>query len=154
GKWTRAFVDLTTIKPRPGADDAVLSFTSTQPVLCDDLMVVDNTEWYIGGEDSPWTLKRQGFKLNIEREGWFSVAIDTDDASNNGWKLEDVSTMRATFSSAGKTRWFTIYSDGRSYWDGRFEPLSGNAKADPMLARDHVQPGTITVAEELGRPDR
>src|SRR6185436_7583010 len=65
GKWTRAFVDLTTIKVRASVDDTTLSFTSTQPVLCDDVMVVDNTEWYIGGDESPWTIKRQGFKMNI-----------------------------------------------------------------------------------------
>ena len=158
GKWSPAFVDLTQLtpadSPSQATGDASFTVTSNQPMLCDDLMVIDNTDWYVNGDQSPWTIRQRGFKIDITREGWFSVALDTMDGSSIGWKLEDASTMRATFSSPGKTKWLTVYSDGRTYWDGRFEPLSANAKSDPALAQEHEKPGTITVAEGMGRANR
>ena len=60
----------------------------------------------------------------------------------------------ATFSSPGKTRWLTVYSDGRTYWDGKYQPLSANATSDATLAREHDSPGTVTVAEGMGRLNR
>jgi len=154
GKWSPAFVDLTQMTSAQSSADPSLSITSDQPLLIDDVMLIDNTNWYIGGDQSPWTIKQRGFKITIEREGWFSIALDSLDASNTGWKVEDTSSMRATFSSPGQTKWLTIYSDGRTFWDGRYEPLSGAAKSDASLARAHESPGVITVAEGMGRVDR
>ncbi|HEX3359327.1 MAG TPA: hypothetical protein VHS31_20275 [Tepidisphaeraceae bacterium] len=155
-KWTAAFVDLTQLQiPADQTNaEAWLSYKSTQPMLCDDVMVLDNSEWYVSGEDSPWVVRRQGFKLTVVRDGWFSVTLDTDEGTKDGWKLEDVSTMRATFSSTGKNKWLTLYSDGRAYWDGRFEPVSDSAKKDEMLARDQDWPGQLSVADGMGRTNR
>jgi hypothetical protein len=155
-KWTPAFADLTQmlIPPDQANAEAWLSYQSSQPILCDDVMVLDNSEWFVSGEESPWVVRRQGFKLTAIRDGWFSVALDTDEGTKDGWKLEDASTMRATFSSTGKIKWLTLYSDGRAYWDGKFEPVSDNAKKDEMLARDQDWPGQITVADGMGRTNR
>jgi hypothetical protein len=153
-RWTPAFVDLTQMTRAKASADPAFTITSTEPLWCDDVMVIDNTNWYVSGDQSPWTIKQRGFKLTIEREQWFSIALDTLDASSEGWKLEDASNMRAVLSSPGKTKWLTIYSDGRAFWDGRFEPLSGPAKQEPLLARGHESPGKIDVAEGMGRINR
>src|SRR5437762_4071413 len=42
-KWTPAFVDLTQMKPTDAAGEPSLSFKSDQPILCDDVMVIDNS---------------------------------------------------------------------------------------------------------------
>jgi hypothetical protein len=153
-KWTPAFVDLTQMKSTSAPGDSSLSFKSDQPILCDDVMVIDNSSWFVGGDTSPWTIRQRGFKINVDREGWFNITLDSIDGSENGWNIEDVSTMRATFSSPGKTKFLTMYSDGRTYWDGRYEALSGNAKSDAALAKEHQQPGKIMVAEGMGRANR
>jgi hypothetical protein len=154
GKWTPAFVDLTQLPHPAASDDVSLSFESSQPILCDDVMMIDNTKWYVSGPDSPWSIKRHGFKIYIDREGWFSMTLDTAGASRTGWSLQDASTMRATFSSAGETKNLTLYSDGRAFWDGRFEPISANAKNDAGLAESHTQPGEMRVADGMGRANR
>jgi len=158
GHWLPAFVDLTQMQPLATTGQAsrepTLTINSDQPLFCDDVMVIDNTDWFVSGEQSPWVVKQRGFKITVAREGWFSISLDSLDESNTGWKVEDASTMRATFSSPGKTKWLTVYSDGRTYWDSRFVPLSAPAKEDPLLPREHERPGTVTVAEGQGRVNR
>ena len=118
-------------------------------------MMIDNTQWYVSGQDSPWSIRRRGFKIFIDREGWFSMTLDTAAASPTGWSLQDASTMRLRhFASAGGTRNLTLYSDGRAFWDGQFKPVSANAKNDPGLTESHTQPGEIRVADGMGRPNR
>jgi len=154
GKWTPAFLDLTQMTKSDATGDATIQYSSNQPMLIDDVMVIDNTQWFVGGEKSPWTIRQKGFKISCEREGWFSIGLDSIDGNPGGWNIEELSTMRVTFRSAGKTKWLTVYSDGRTYWDGKFEPLSSNAKSDPILAQEHDHPGAISIAEGMGRIDR
>src|SRR6185295_14628361 len=109
---TPAFVDLIDLSaptnsppattPSTAAAEAVLFISSTQPLLCDDIMILDNSAWYVSGEESPWVVKQRGFKILIERDGWFRITLDTVDKIRTGWTLEDSSFMRVTLSSTGK----------------------------------------------------
>jgi hypothetical protein len=158
GKWMPAFVDLTQLNASSSTtvpSDASFEISAAQPVLCDDVMLLDNTKEFIGTDESAWTIRQRGFKITIERDKWFVMTLDTIDGAADGWNCDDFSSMRATFSSQGKTRRLTIYSDGRSFWDGRYEPLSGKAKSDPTLEPSHTNPGKITVADaSMGRVNR
>jgi hypothetical protein len=163
GKWTPAFVDLTQMTPMPASMQAdasaepSLTFNANQQIDCDDVMLIDNDEYLLGGPgatDTPWSIRRRGFRITGDRPGWFTFTLETANGQADGWKVEEVSPMRARFSSNSKTRRLTIYSDGRSYWDGVFKPLSEKAQSDPALARAHESPAVMKVPEGAGRVNR
>src|SRR5262245_58928652 len=108
-----AFVDLTQLGSSNSTtvpSDASFDISAGTELLCDDLMLLDNTKEFISTDDSPWSIRQRGFKINVERENWFAITLDAIDGAIDGWVCDDVSPMRALFHSNGKTRRLTIYS--------------------------------------------
>jgi hypothetical protein len=128
-------------------------------VWCDDVMTMDNTYVIVGDPSAgdtqgAWSVKRQGLSVICESVGVFRMKIDSAEGNRDGWTLEESSPMRVRFSSTGKNKLMTIYSDGRSYRDGKFVPISAPAKADPLLAQQENAPAEIEVPETMGRLER
>jgi hypothetical protein len=123
----------------------------------DDLMLVDNRKVFIGSQkDAPWSIARRGFSFVGSAVGAFSFNLATTDAAANGWSLDEANQMRARFHSSGDSsgaKNLTVYYDGRAIWDGQYRAMSV-ATQNPLYAAAHQSPGTIDIAEEMGRIDR
>lgn len=160
GRWAAAMVDLSTVEqsPRPPGPP-MLRFGVEAPgeVWCDDVLLIDNTHWYVGGEESPnspWSVARRGFSFVCESPNTFSVRLSSADALSSGWKLEEANDHRARFSSTGKNKRLTLYPDGRSYWDGQFRALAATLRDEPLYAQQSASPAEIEVPEIMGRLNR
>jgi hypothetical protein len=156
----------------------VISLPDRSPaVWCDDVMLVNNRQPLVNpGENgaavqsnetptgpttapvasfaSPWSLQRRGLSYVGSAPGKFNFNLLTSEASRSGWKVEEANELRARFSSdGGKTRLLTVYSDGRSYWDGQYKAFSAEAR-NAIFSEEHASPADATVPEELGRLNR
>ena len=165
GKWTEAVVDLT---QAPQSADGVavgnLVFSFSQPLAStlwlDDVLLIDNHEVLVGGEQSPpgtWTISRRGFHIDVEQleqPSRFHLTMNLIGASEEGWKCQEANAFRARFVSRDDQRTLTVYSDGRSYENGQYKPLCDQGAASAALAEEHASPAEVEVAEEFGRVDR
>src|SRR4051794_10018369 len=146
-------------------------------VWCDDVMLIDNRQPLVlageGGASvqsvetpagpttapvasfhSPWSLERRGLSYVASADGKFNISLLTSEASAGGWKLEEANELRARFNSEGTdARALTVYSDGRSYWDGQYRPISAVAR-NSIFAEEHASPAEVVVPEELGHLNR
>jgi hypothetical protein len=169
GKWTPVMVDLSPIvdgqqKLDPGGAAPSLSFSIESPgsgssVWCDDIILIDNTQWLVGSDDhatgpDQWTIRRRGFNFICDVPGKFAMRLVTADGNDAGWHVEEANDMRARFSSSGKNKTLTVMPDGRSYWDGNFRPLAADLRSEPLWAEQQNSPAEISVPETLGRVDR
>jgi hypothetical protein len=166
GRWTPVFADVDVLSGAASSasgSSTTLEFALNRSgggsVWLDDVMLIDNAEWLLGGpgeggSTGTLTVRKRGFRMLIERRGAFAVALDTLEASADGWRVEELSTLRARFSSDGPTKNLTIYRDGRSFSDGRYKPLQSSDADAPAIAAAHVAPALASVPEELGRLDR
>jgi hypothetical protein len=159
-QWAAVMVDLS--NPLEGARNLSglpsLSFiiNTSGEVWCDDVLLIDNTHWIIGEKPigAGWSLRRLGFNYLCERSGTFSIRLPTVEFTPGGWKVEESNHCRARFSSTGKNKSLTIYSDGRSYWDGKFQGLSNETKSEPLYAQQQDSPAEIQIEETMGRVER
>jgi hypothetical protein len=119
-------------------------------------MLLQNDLWFVGAPNSgaPWSIRQQGFKIIGEKPQSFNFTLNSVEGDTHGWRIEEVSPMRARFSSVGATKLLTIYSDGRAYWDGKLRPLAAEIQADPNYEREHESPGEAHVTEGMGRVNR
>jgi hypothetical protein len=101
-----------------------------------------------------WSIQERGLSYIGERPGKFNFKLLTADASRSGWKIEEANPIRARFTSTGSTKNLTVYSDGRSYKDGVFEPVSAQVRDDPGCTEPNTSPPAIEVNPELGRVNR
>jgi hypothetical protein len=157
GKWSAAWIDLTAIPRESISRPATLTFEIAGrggDVWLDDVLMLDNAQWLVGGSpgDEPWSVRRSGYALFVESPNKFRMRLDTAAGKPNGWNLDEVGPARLRLSSAGETKFLTVYADGRSYWDGEPRPLSPQARAEPQDA--HRAPAAVAVAETMGRPNR
>lgn len=155
GKWSAAWIDLTDLAG--GAAEPVsltYELKSGGRLWMDDLLMTDNSAWLVGAsaEDEPWSVRRRGYRVVLESPRKFRVTLDTAQGRPTGWTVEEMGPARAVFSSNGPEKRLAVYSDGRSYWDGKFRPLSPQAREEP--AGQHESPAAIVVTESMGRPNR
>jgi hypothetical protein len=154
-RWSAAWIDITSL-PSGSARPATLTFafTGKSPVWLDDVLVTDNTAWLVGAstDDEPWSVRRRGYAIYVESPNRFRMTLDTRAGKPNGWTLEEVGPARVRLSSPGETKHLTVYSDGRSYWDGEWRPLSPQARSEP--GDQHRSPAAISVPESMGRVNR
>ena len=154
-RWSAAWIDITSL-PVGSARPATLTFafTGKSPVWLDDVLVTDNTAWLVGvsTDDEPWSVHRRGYAIHVQSPNRFRMTLDTRAGKPNGWTLEEVGPARVRLSSPGETRHLTVYSDGRSYWDGELRPLSPQARSEPP--DQHRSPAAISVPESMGRVNR
>jgi hypothetical protein len=132
-----------------------LSFQIDAPetVWCDDVMLIDNTQW-LQIDNASWSLSRRGYSFVLDSPGKFNIRLATAENSASGWSLEEINSVRARFNSNGPEKSLTIYPDGRSYWDGKFRPLSASTKAEALWQQDQDSPAEIQVSEPMGRVNR
>lgn len=162
GQWSGAWVDLSHISPdlSPAADDLSLSFSMDVPnvIWCDDVMLIDNTRWVLGSPDKPspgeWTLCRRGFNWICDAAGRFNLQLPSTESQAGGWQMDEANAMRMRFSSTGDVKSLTIYSDGRSYWDGKFRAMTADLRNDPLWARQESSPAEIQIPQAMGRLNR
>jgi hypothetical protein len=164
GKWTPALVDLA----NPVDSSAVpsgapsLTFTIDNPgggdLWCDDLLLIDNTQWIVGRPESiaqgKWTVSRRGMNYICGVPDQFVIRLTPADMQPGGWKLDEANVFRACFSSTGRNKTLTIFPDGRSYWDGAFRPLSGELKSNSNWQDQQTSPAQVEIPETMGRLER
>lgn len=160
GEWTGAFVDLTNPMGPQSSSQGIpsLSFSieGAETAWCDDVMLIDNTQWIVGGANSGpqnWTLSRRGFNY-VLKSSRYVVRLATTEFIAAGWNVEEASPIRTRFSSNGQNKSLTVYPDGRSYWDGKFRSISAQVRADPAWEQQHASPAQIEVPPAMGRVNR
>ncbi|HVT87523.1 MAG TPA: hypothetical protein VHD56_01615 [Tepidisphaeraceae bacterium] len=156
-QWTEALVDITGQLAPPGAPALVFAIDSPDAVWCDDVILIDNTQWIFGDPHSAaagWSISRRGFNFVCEVPNKFATRLLTAEARPDGWSIQESNEMRARFTSDGSVKTLTIWSDGRSYWDGVFKPLSEEFRSDPSWEKQESSPAEIQIPQEMGRLDR
>ncbi|HWP40375.1 MAG TPA: hypothetical protein VNL70_05570 [Tepidisphaeraceae bacterium] len=172
GRWTPVMIDLSAAQParetsQPSADQApgpsiTFLIDSAATVWCDDLVLIDNTQWLVGGPtasgtqpSASWSVRRQGMDIVCDAPQRFSIRLPAAEASAQGWRVEEANALRARFSAeSARNRTLAIYHDGRSFWDGEFRPLSSEFRADANWAQQHLSPALIEIDPSMGRIDR
>jgi hypothetical protein len=164
GQWVPVMVDLSNLsdvqRQASLSGPPALSFAISSPgeVWCDDVLLIDNTQWIVGEESAPgehFQLRRRGFNYVCETPGKFAITLPTAEALPvAGWHVEQANSMRVRLGSGGKNKMVTIYSDGRSYWDGQYKALSPELKAEPLYAQQQNSPAQIDIPETMGRLER
>lgn len=154
GQWSAAWIDITALPPDAQPTVLSIEIAGKTDVWLDDVLMTDNTLWMVGRSlaDEPWSVHRRGYAIHVESPQRFRMKLDTSAGKPNGWTVEEVGPARLRLSSAGETRFLTIYADGRSYWDGQLRPLSPQAREEGDA--HHRSPAAVAVPPEMGRPDR
>jgi hypothetical protein len=160
GKWTAAVTELEPTPPpgmpMNGVGTLEIEFPDGAGAGCriDDVLLVENQQTlFDGGEiGAMWNIKRRGLHLIVERQNAFRFFLDTTEMNEQGWEADEVGQMRARFHS-GKNNTLTLYTDGRAYRDGKYQPVRSHNE-DPMFAAQHEVPAGLRVAPEFGRVDR
>ncbi len=153
GAWRMAMVDLNEMKSAQRATELTVEVTGDAGnVWLDDIMLVDNDRFLLGREGDSFTVRRSGLRY-LGNGPMFNFRFLTEHASPVGWKLNASEVSRVRFSSTGKEKSLTVYSDGRAYWDGEFKPL---VRADwvDAVSKHHQSPAELTVSDEQGRVNR
>jgi hypothetical protein len=120
-------------------------------------MLIDNTQWLVGAPDAApggWSICRRGLNYAVTSQGQFTIRLATTDSIGSGWVVEEANSIRARFSSNDQKAWLTIVPDGRTYWDGKFRPISAQAKGDPALDHQHAAPASVEIPAPMGRLNR
>lgn len=154
GQWSAVWVDLTTLDQPVRPEQITFAIAGGGAVWMDDVLMTDNTQWYVGASaaDEPWSVCRRGYSIALQSPGKFRVTLDTAQGKATGWTVEEAGALRARFSSSGATKFLTVYSDGRTYWDGEFRGLSVEGRAES--AGGHASPAAISVPAPMGRVNR
>jgi hypothetical protein len=106
-------------------------------------------------DDAPaWSIQERGLSYVAQRPGRFNFKLLTAEASRSGWQIEEANPIRARFVSNGKTKHLTVYSDGRSFWDGELKPMSADVRDDRGCTEPHKSPAEIQINAERGRLNR
>jgi hypothetical protein len=152
GRWTPVMTEID-----PAQSAGVVEVNINRPagagLRIDDVMLIDNHKTlFDGGETgATWSIQRRGLHLICERLGAFNFSLRNGEMSDQGWQPDEIGEMRARFRSGNRT--MTIYTDGRAYRDGIYQPVQ-RQNEDPMYAAQHAAPAEIKMAAEFGRVDR
>ncbi len=165
GRWTPVMLDISHEREQVvgGAftGELVFSFDNPRhgPIWCDDLMVLDNTRIWVepgesaAGPQGAWTIRQRGFGTQVLVPAKFNLSLATPESAENGWRVDEANAVRARFSSTGKQKAMTVYPDGRQYLDGRLVALAEALSTEALVAQ-HGHPGTIEIAETMGKVKR
>lgn len=157
GRWTPAMIDLTSAGKSGKSDgsDVILKVAIEAPgsVWCDDLILIDNTQWLLEAR-SNWTVLRRGFDLLIDSRARFSLRLPALEFDAQGWTVEEVNPLRLRLRSTGSEKSITLYPNGRGFWDGKFRPLSDEVRNEPLWTQQQASPAQITVPQTMGRLNR
>ena len=160
GRWTPVLLDTHPLTRSPG-DQRIGSLRFTfagglsAPVLCDDVLEINNRTVHVGGgreQPAGWRVEEEGFRFMVSGPS-FSYEMDSPEASADGWRLEEVNAIRARFVSRAK-KMRTIYSDGREIIDSKCRLPEGSPLAAGAIVQQHVTPATIGISAEMGRVER
>jgi len=149
-QWTPVLLDVAAAADGKPAPIGLLRFSFpaplTQPLFCDDVIVLDNSQTLV---DAPWIIRERGFQFTIDQPPSPRITLQAPEAATHGWNLQEANQLRARFASNGNEKSRTFYSDGRQILDGALV-----ASPDPAAADHHAHPGLVTIAPEMGRLDR
>ncbi len=161
GQWSAVSVELITIDPQAApTGPAVLQIEmgSSGVVWCDDIVLLDNTRWYVSAPDEvhrgQWLIFRRGQSVVVSMPDAFTLRLADAAAYSGGWQVEEANILRARFTTTGKDRALTVFPDGSSFWAGQFRPLSTEARSFTLLAEQHTSPAEVEIPETLGRVER
>lgn len=164
GQWMPVLLDLTNIldPQRALTGPASITFSiesaGSAEVWCDDLVLIDNTQWIIGtpeaSRDGRWTVAKRGMSYVSSVPDQYALRLSASDMQSNGWKVEEANGLRVRFSSTGKDKQITLFPDGRSYWDGSYRPLASELRREPIWADQQNAPAQIDIPETLGKLNR
>ncbi len=101
-------------------------------------------------------VKVRGHHLIIDCPGLLHLDLPTAEGNPEGWTVREAGPMRVRLScDQGPVKFWTIYSDGRAYTDGKFKPLVEMPAqvAGPLMTQQY-SPADVEVPPELGRIDR
>lgn len=168
GAWTAVMVELDKLRSLATAGHELapalrleIDAPAGTGVWCDDVTLIDNEKVLIApeSESAPdgqpgWTITRRGYHYFGDMPGRFAFKLSSAEGVADGWTIEEINPMRARFSSTGRTRSLTIYSDGRAYWDGQYDAMASDTLLEPEQAGQHRTPAEVVVPEELGRLER
>lgn len=162
GQWTAVMVDIPAAQSREArrADSASslsFSISASGDVWCDDVILMDNTEWIVGQPQSTstggWSVYRKGSNFFFAGSN-FKVTFPVE-SQPGGFILEEANSLRARLKSAGNgAQRITICSDGRSYLNGNLRALSPAIRGEPLWASQQASPAIVQVPETMGRLDR
>jgi len=171
-RWTPVMIDLSAAETTRDASQLsageaptpsiTFLIDSAAAVWCDDLVLIDNTQWLVGGPTTSgtqpsgtWSVRRQGMNIVCDAPQRFSIRLPAAEALAQGWCVEEANALRARFSAeSARNRTLAIYHDGRSFWDGEFRPLCPEFQADPNWTQQHLSPALIEIDPAMGRIDR
>jgi hypothetical protein len=157
GQWTAAMLDISALNQPPKGEltfEVRFDPPTFSDARVDDVMLIDNRETFVDASPQGWTVKRAGLRITCERKLRFNFGVVTADGSPQGWEVEEASDLRARFRSTGETKSLTVYTDGRSMWDGAYKPLSVEVRDDKSFAAAHASPAEVAIPEALGRLSR
>lgn len=149
GQWTPVLLDVAgaagAADSQIGSLEFMFSSPLDQPLWCDDVVVLDNTETFI---ESPWSIRQRGFAYIVERPGVFRTVLQMPEAADPGWLLaDDCGPIRAIFTTRRRDRMRVIYASGWELIDGRASALSPTVSPEAQ----HASPARIDIAPEVGR---
>ncbi|HEX2973809.1 MAG TPA: hypothetical protein VHP11_15865 [Tepidisphaeraceae bacterium] len=154
-QWTPVLLDVAAVADGKNAPTGVLRFTFgggvASPLWCDDVLVMDNTQVHVDSRSSApggWLVKERGFQFTVDCPNQFAMAMQTPEASAQGWVLEEANEIRLRFASANKGKSCIVYSNGLQLLDGKATVLGA---ATPAILQQHASPAEITIAPEMGR---
>ena len=164
GQWTPVVLDISTLTGEAARRIGSLRLTfpagTAQPVWMDDVVLINNERGIVtDGNEQPspsaWRISERGFNFTIERRGGFRELLPMAQSTAGGWSLAEANELRARFTSKGPVKQRVMYSDGRQYIDGRYEPLGGRIEAvDRGIDRQHAQPAEVQVRTPGARVNR
>jgi hypothetical protein len=116
-----------------------------------DAIAIDTTT---SGATGGWRIQKRGLYYIIASPRHYSLAIPSQAAQRDGWKLVQVCAARARFVSPGTPSTMTIYADGRTYLGGTFHAQDASMSDADEQARQHQAPAEVRVDDSVGRLDR
>lgn len=164
GRWTPVLLDISTLRGEASRRIGSLRFEFAdglmQPVWIDDMVLINNENRIVPPGDEPaaaggWTITQRGFAHYVERPGGFSERLPMPQADASGWTLQEANVLRARFTSNGPVKQRVMYSDGRQYVDGRYEPLGQRIEVvDEAIERQHAAAAEVQVKGGAARINR
>jgi hypothetical protein len=152
--WKPLLVDLADLKQSSNPTTqrvASLEIVTDATVYLDDVLIIDNRSELVPLTEGGWVVALKGFRYRVERPTMFSVTLDNAQGKPDGWQIDEANAARARFHSTGSVKSLTIYSDGRSYWDGKFKAMSSAVRDDPAFASQRSSGAQIDIPEDVGK---
>lgn len=143
--------DLARSRPLAVGQSALLTLRPQAPTAfaIDDLLLLDNHRT-LTPPQAEWTVEQIGHSLILDRPQRFRITLPIDPGRTPAWRVEEVGGLRAIVKHGSpEVRW-VIYSDGRSYENGRLKVIGPKSEFDALYAQQHDAPAQVSIPEEQG----